>query len=64
MIQSFSERGNGSTVTGGVRNIQLVAIDELERGIGGTSVALGIECKFSHQEVIDPVVLSIIAEHS
>ena len=52
-------------VTGRDGDIQLVTIHELERGVGSTTVALGIvKCELSGWEMINPVVLLMITEHS
>ena len=64
MIQPFFERGDVSATTSGDGDIWLIAIHELERGVEGATVALGVECKLSSREMIDPVVLLMITEHS
>ena len=45
-------------------DIRLVTIYEFEQGVGGATVALGVECEFGGRGMINPIILLMIAEHT
>ena len=42
--------------------VRVVTINEFECGLASPFVALGIECEFSSEEEIGPIILLVIAE--